>query len=174
MESDKWYTGVGSRDTPDFVCEAFTEIARFLEEDSYKLRSGHADGADTGFENGVKNPANKQIWLPKAGWRGSDSPHFTVLPEAVEMAKKIHPDWSAMKEFGHAAHSRNCHQVLGPNLDDPSNFLLCWTEGAMKKGGTRTAIILAQNHKVPLINFGLCSSRQHVMDVFQRFYIVYG
>ena len=63
----KYYTGVGSRSTPPEVMELMTKVATKLESLGYSLRSGAADGADTGFENGVINPLNKQIFI---AWEG--------------------------------------------------------------------------------------------------------
>lgn len=174
MESVKYYSGVGSRETPPHVCSAMTAIATFLEDDGYVLRSGGAAAADSAFENGVKNPDNKMIFLPESGWRGNDSPYFGICDRAIQMALEIHPAPDKLKDFGRAAHGRNCYQVLGRNFDEPSEFVLCWTPDAIPTGGTRTAIKLAQKNKIPLLNFGLCDSEQRCLDVFQQFYLLYG
>ena len=63
----KYYTGVGSRSTPQDIMELMTQVATKLEALGYSLRSGAADGADTAFENGVINPLNKQIFI---AWEG--------------------------------------------------------------------------------------------------------
>ena len=53
-----------------------------------------------------------------------------------------------------ALHSRNAMQVLGFDLDDPVDFVLCWTPGGNKLGGTATAIRIAEDHNVPVYNLG--------------------
>lgn len=52
----KYYTGVGSRNTPQDMMKLMTQVVTKPETLGYSLRSGAADGADTAFENGVTNP----------------------------------------------------------------------------------------------------------------------
>jgi len=75
------------------------------------------------------------------------------------MASFIHPNWGAvvhsrLANFTVAAHARDCTQVLGRNLDDPVEFLVCWAplEGDSIKGGTRTAYELARHLGIPTFN----------------------
>ena len=70
----KYYTGVGSRSTTPDVMELMTRVATKLESLGYSLHSGAADGADTGFENGVTNPLNKQIFV---AWEGFSNRYST-------------------------------------------------------------------------------------------------
>ena len=58
----KFYTGIGSRNTPVSEQEKITKIAAYLEAIGFVLRSGGADGADQAFERGVKKPENKIFW----------------------------------------------------------------------------------------------------------------
>ena len=51
----KAYTGVGSREAPEEIILLMTKLSAKLEAQGWTLRSGAADGADTGFENGVNN-----------------------------------------------------------------------------------------------------------------------
>ena len=55
--------------------------------------------------------------------------------------------------------ARNAMQVLGPNLDDPSAFIVCWTPDASdgsktspKTGGTGQALRIAHEYKIPVYN----------------------
>lgn len=56
--------------------------------------------------------------------------------------------------------ARNVLQVLGPNLNEPSEFTICWTQdGAYtqamrgkKTGGTGLAISISCNYGVPVFN----------------------
>lgn len=148
------------------------DMATHLEVDGYTLRSGGADGADLAFEQGVTSL--KDIYLPKRGFNNSDSPLFHVGDDAIALAASIHPAWNNCKAFARLLHARNCYQVLGQNLDDPSDFLICWTENAEKRGGTRTAIVLAERHKVPVLNLGKMETYEHCMDAFEGFYLMYG
>lgn len=170
-----YYSGVGSRNTPHFVCQAMTDLASILEVDGYILRSGGARGADSAFEEGVKYPENKRIYLSKKGARGHTSALYGVCDEAKAIALDIHPrpDILRQQEYILLLHARNCYQVLGDDLKTPSEFMLCWTEDAAKKGGTRTAIVLAERNNIPVLNFGKCQSRLDCLKAFERFSIMY-
>lgn len=84
----RYYTGIGSRGTPSEILEIMTDIARFLAETGYTLRSGGASGADTAFESGVLHIDKKEIYLPWSGFNGNTSPRFGVSDEAMELASK--------------------------------------------------------------------------------------
>lgn len=170
---NNYYSGVGSRETPDFVCRAMTEIARFLEQEGYILRSGGADGADLAFEAGVVDPAMKDIYLAKKGFNGSRSQLYTVCDAAIQLASTVHPAWDRCTPFARLLHARNCYQVLGQDLETPADFLLCWTENAEKRGGTRTAIVLAERNSIPVLNFGKCKSFEECMKMFGNFYLLF-
>lgn len=164
------YGGIGSRSTPTPVGVVMTQIATFLEHEGYVLRSGGAKGADTFFENGVIEIANKEIYLPEKDFGNHPSELFGVDEEAMTIASKIHPAWHNCNPFAKMLHARNVYQVLGFNLDDPSKFILCWTENGKPIGGTRTAIKLAEKHGIPVFNFGSVKSDRY-MDAFENFYV---
>lgn len=135
------YAGVGSRKTPESILNMFTEIARRLERHSFVLRSGGADGADKAFEDGVLSL--KEIYYAK------DS-----TPESEKIAEAVHPAWHNCSSFAKKLHGRNVFQVLGRDMNDPVDFLICYTENGIVKGGTATAINIAINHNIPVFNFG--------------------
>jgi hypothetical protein len=62
--------------------------------------------------------------------------------------------WNNLSEGDKKLHARDCHQVLGQHLKDPVQFVLCWTENGLVKGGTATAIKLAELHGIPVFNAG--------------------
>ena len=157
----KYYSGVGSRESPNDVMLAMTEIAIRLDLRSYILRSGGADGADLAFERGA---TNKEIWVPWKKFNGSES---TLLPspEAFELAKTIHPVWHKLTRGAQRLHARNCHQVLGGDLNTPSSFLLCWTKDAKATGGTATAINLALQRNIPVFNFATVQDNDYINAV---------
>jgi len=148
----RYYTGVGSRATPAYVMEMMEEIAIECEKKDLILRSGGADGADTAFENGAGE--SKEIYIPWKGFNGSSSFRYESSPEAEKIARTIHPKWGSLSYGGKALHTRNVHQVLGQNLNEPSDFLVCWTENAKDVGGTATAIKLARKNNIPIFNLG--------------------
>ena len=147
----KFYTGIGSRETPANVMEAMTQLAITLESKGYILRSGGADGADTAFEQGA---VNKEIYLAWKGFNGNNSPLHTVCVEALQMASTIHPAWDKCSQGAKKLHARNCYQVLGLDLNTPVDFVVCYTSNGLIKGGTATAINLAKSKGIPVFNFG--------------------
>lgn len=151
------YTGIGSRKTPEFICGKMKLIAQHLQEKGYTLRSGGAEGADVGFEQGT---TKREIYIPWNGFNQSSSRLVGAGPKALEMASKIHPAWSRLTDPIKKLMGRNCYQVLGMLLDNPSKFVICWTEDGVESsnnvtintGGTGFAIRLATEYKVPVVN----------------------
>lgn len=151
--SSKYYTGVGSRETPISVLEEMKFIAKFLETKGFILRTGDAFGADKAFRDGA---TNKRVY---------DVSHS--CDKSMDMASKIHPNWLACSDYAKKLHARNCKQVLGDNLADPSQFLICWTKNGKPQGGTRTAIILANNNGVKVYNLALKSDRSQLKELLK-------
>ncbi len=161
---ERYYTGVGSRQTPQPVLEQMEALAACLARAGFVLRSGGAEGADTAFERGARGVAGSQmqIYLPWRRFNGNPSPLYTVDRRALDVASRTHPAWHRLSQAARKLHGRNCYQVLGLNLDAPSLFLACWTadgcESARTRsastGGTGTAIELAERHGVPVFNLG--------------------
>lgn len=156
---NRYYTGVGSRSTPPDILATMRRIADRLSRMGYVLRSGRAEGADMAFEQASWGRA--EIYLP---WPGFNAParwqRSSPSPEAYKLAMGVHPAWSRCGSAARALHARNCHQVLGNDLNVPSDFLVCWTPdgctGASSRtaqtGGTGTAIVLAERYGVPVFN----------------------
>lgn len=154
---NKYYTGIGSRQTPDYMCRFMTKLARFLDKSGYILRSGGADGADTAFEDGA---TNKDIFLPWKGFNDNLSLNYYTTEAAYELAAKFHPAWESCSPAARKLHARNGMQVLGLNLDVPSEFLICWTpvDDPHRWGGTGQAIRIANAHDVPVFNLRTLST----------------
>lgn len=151
------YTGIGSRSTPLDVITLLIQMGRTLADRGYTLRSGGADGADAAFETGCDLVrGKKEIFLPWQGFNNSLSPLWGDIPaKAFDLAASVHPNWKACNQAAKKLHSRNAQQILGINLDSPSDFVICWTPDGTVGGGTATAIRIAQMHHVPVINFGV-------------------
>ena len=154
----KPYTGVGSRETPDDVLKLMVDVAKRLRESGYVLRSGHAPGADQAFEKGAGDQA--EIYLP---WKDFEvrvkiAENAFVMPAparaAFPIAAEHHPNWEWMRPGVRNLHARNVHQVLGVNLNDPSDFLICWTPEASGEGGTGQAIRVARANAVLVFDLG--------------------
>lgn len=157
-----YYTGVGSRETPEEILGVMTRLGVYMAQRGLILRSGGADGADTAFEKGCDqvNPKLKQIFLPWNNFSGRSAKETGVIVkiepvielQASEIAREIHPAWdTALTQGAKKLHTRNVYQVLGPNIKEPSMFLVGYAKldkNGEPKGGTRTAIKLAEKFGV--------------------------
>lgn len=133
----KYYAGIGSRTTPTPILEKMCEYARKLTELGYTLRSGGAIGADFAFEQGA---GLREIFrVPDA------------TDEAEAVAKRIHPAWHACSFHAKKLHARNVQIILGRGLDQPVDFVICYSTNP-EYGGTRTGIVLAQELHKPVYN----------------------
>jgi hypothetical protein len=159
----KYYTGVGSRSTPPHILTMMGFIANKLSNEGYVLRSGAAKGADTAFENSAG--ANKQIFVAN---------HAT--PASMDIASKFHPAWHRCSTYAKKLHGRNSFQVLGPQLNQPSQFLICWTPDGCKShktrkyetGGTGTAISIADAYGTFVYNLANMEDYYTWLDILTR------
>lgn len=144
------YTGIGSRKTPSNILNIMIKLGRLFAFKNFTLRSGGANGADLAFERGcdICN-GKKEIYLPWKNFNNNDSILFNITEEAIELARNYHPHWNKLSNGVKKLHARNCYQVLGMNLDNPTDFIVCWTE---KSGGTQQALRIAKDYKIPIFN----------------------
>lgn len=151
-----YYTGIGSRDTPNNVLDMFEHLGEWFAHKGFVLRSGHADGADSAFERGcVKANGPMEIYLPWAGFNGSSSEYILKKDdEAMEIAKQFHPRLNGLSEGAKKLQARNSYQILGYSLDTPSHFVVCWTMNGDGGGGTGQALRIAKHYNIPIFDFG--------------------
>jgi hypothetical protein len=169
----KYYTGIGSRSTPPVVCEVIERVAVEMRNQGYVLRSGRADGADAAFEYPA---ASKAVLYVPWGAFGSDRklngnprvvvPTGPLLADAMELAADIHPAWDKVSGPARLLHARNCFQVLGDDLDTPSELLICYAipDKRSVKGGTRTAVELAKMFQIPIYNLFFPNEEEALME----------
>lgn len=166
MKNQLVYCGIGSRKTPADVLGIMEEIAQTLAKRGWKLRSGHADNADSAFEQGcVKAKGDMEIFLPWSGYNKAvhdGQTYFTtqMLPvhiRASEMAQALHPNWQALTLGGRLLMARNAYQILGRNLlpEEKSDCVICWTPGGKRSGGTGQALRMAEQHGIPIFDLAL-------------------
>ncbi len=138
------WAGVGSRDTPEPVLAVMSAIGKWLSERGHRLRSGGARGADRAFEQGARVTALKPTIYKKDDARR----------DAIAHAKLYHPMWSACTRFAKKLHGRNSMIVLGPELDNPVDFIVCWTVDGHDTGGTGQALRIAADERfnIPVFN----------------------
>lgn len=158
----KKYAGIGSRSTPTDIQIHMTNIATWLELRGYILRSGGAKGADTAFEKGCVN--NKEIYYAA-----------DANPEAEAIAKRYHKAWDQCGDYAKKLHARNAFQILGATLDDPVDFVICWTpdgcehhkDRTIETGGTGTAISIASANNIPVFNLANTESVNSLRELLK-------
>lgn len=189
----KYYTGVGSRETPQHILKFIEEVAYWLAGRGYTGRSGSAAGADSAFEqgfsnyeeiNGMSNKATFEAYLPWRDFSGKlggsihiVTPELPNYNEAFNIASTIHPAWNRLSRGAKALHTRNVYQVLGLDLNTPSNVLFCYAQPTKNKqgvttsvkGGTNTAVQLAMKHNIPIYNFYLQEDIDKVKSMMERY-----
>ena len=182
--AERFYTGIGSRETPKSILALMEEIAFFLCDARWVLRSGAAPGADSAFERGalLARPryggANRpiQVWLPWPGFEdrpeGNGWDYLVGSSKDTEIAERFHPAWDKCSQGARKLHTRNVGQILGQRIvnygseNDPdpevyeyrepkSRFVICWTEGGRGQGGTGQALRIARHYGVPIFDLGL-------------------
>lgn len=163
----RYYAGIGSRETPIQIQILMKTLAEKLSNLNYCLRSGGAEGADVAFESGA---IYKQIFLPWNGFNNkfTDGKNYFVPELNTDYVSKFHPAADRLKPGAMKLMSRNTYQVLGPKLDDPVDFILCWTKDAKKIGGTAQAMRIADSLNVPIFNLagnGLQELSQYILRI---------
>jgi hypothetical protein len=161
------YAGIGSRKTPPELLELMTQIAGALAAKGWILRTGMADGADQAFYRGAREHGPVELYLPwpsfEANARHPTGPSNEFVlgrpsAGAHEMAAGFHPAWSRLSSGVRHLHARNCHQVLGRDLNAPARFVVCWTpDGSLdgrgqRVGGTGQALRIAHHHGISVFN----------------------
>ena len=166
----KFYAGVGSRETPDDVLAVMEKVAKRLSDLGWICRTGGAHGADKAFlEGAAKGETSYRLYLPWPGFSGFAVARRT-RPEGwtYKVASEVHPAWDRLSGGAPALHARNVHQVLGDSGEmTHSSFVVCWTPGAALKGGTATAIRLAEQYEIPVFNLALPDVRARVEAIIR-------
>lgn len=150
----KSYAGIGSRQTPDKILNDMIMIGVNLADMGYTLRSGGANGADSAFEEGANHSINGNAPDPVI-FKADD-----CTEAAKDMAADYHPAWERCNGFVRKLHGRNCMIILGAELNDPVEFIVCWTVDGKITGGTGQALRMAQKlgikvHNLAINNFQL-------------------
>jgi hypothetical protein len=173
----KFYTGIGSRQTPDDVTALMSAIAQHFQQKEWVLRSGGANGADTAFQEGITDTTQQRIFIPWNGFnklRHDPANHIflaTELPnydKAIKLAKNHYKHWDDLRDPIKNLHARNMFQLMGEDLNDPSEFVIFWAETHPKygfKGGTGFTIRVAKALNIPYYNLADSRYRERMIDL---------
>lgn len=163
------YAGIGARETPIEVLRLMREAAEALAKKGAVMRSGMSPGADRAFyEGALAGGGLIELYLPWQGFSsaarspeeqsGRVQEHPSPTRAAYALAESLQHDWQGLDERARHLLARNCHQVLGDNLEDPVKLVICWTpdgdrDGAGPKAGrTGLALRLASSREIEILN----------------------
>lgn len=139
------FSGIVSRQTPPEFLEKITKACYRLGLLGYTLRSGGAVGADSrAYEGCLKAKGKAEIFK-------ADSANEASL----RLAEKFHPNWKACSDYAKKLHARNGFIVMGQELNDPVDFVLCWTHNGELQGGTAQGLRIAEAYKIPVFNLAI-------------------
>ena len=151
----KFIAGIGSRETPPNILEEMKKIGQHCQKIKVVIRSGHADGADWAFEQGAQDfciayipwkdfnthlQSKARLWVP------------TFSDELMKTVSRFHPAPEKLTYGVQRIMARNACQILGRDLKEPSECVVCWTPDGKDSGGTGQALRIAEHHKIPILN----------------------
>lgn len=171
---NKFYAGIGSRQTPFDVMYKMTCIAGRLHELGFILRTGGATGADAAF---IRATVPMELYLPWDGFNGhyvrsyygEQKAYAGLIPnmedDAYTLARSFHPKFDSLTKPAQILIARNAYQIfgwhVGNQITHSSWFVLCWTEGGRGGGGTGQAIRIANYCNIPVFDLG----SSHLQDL---------
>ena len=88
-----------------------------------------------------------------------------LISETERIASEVHPAWDRCNEWARGMHSRNCHQILGYDLQSPVDAVICWTPDGAVVGGTATAIRISMKYDIPVFNLGVSDKKSVLNDI---------
>lgn len=154
--SRKTYAGIGNREISGAkdgdhglpIAKVLTHLGIELEKTGYMLYSGEAKGCDAAFANGVSEEHCRIFTANDATDETRAMARAHKLPSEILLGRKL--DLYASEVF----------QILGPDMNSPVDFVLCYTRDGCesyetrseKTGGTGFAIELASRRGIPVIN----------------------
>lgn len=91
----KFYTGIGSRETPPEILEQMQAVAYRLAHQGFTLRSGRAKGADAAFQRGAYDYAKAldEEGVKVVSEKMKNIARIYVPWEKFCLENKLHPKW---------------------------------------------------------------------------------
>ncbi len=160
------YSGIGSRETPEHILGIMSKIGKSFAEKGLLLRSGGAIGADTAFERGCDLAKGKKEIYYAANNKGIIVSE-EIMQQALELAGQMHPAWHKCSDYAKRLHARNGMQILGRELNEPVDFVVCWTKDGGPTGGTGQAIRLAMSRDIKIYNLYFESHLQELRQLYK-------
>lgn len=91
-----------------------------------------------------------------------------LIAETERIASEVHLACDKCNEWARGMHSRNCHQILGYDLQSPVDAVICWTPDGNIVGGTATALKLSMKAGIPIFNLDV-SGKESVLNDIKNF-----
>lgn len=153
----KAYGGLCNPEAPENILNQMKTLAQRLELKGYTLRTNGGKGGEEAFKSGA---TDIEIHLPWKNFNGNDSKLNRTTDEAKALIAQFAPGYDALKPAVQTIIASKAHVILGKDLKNPIQFLICWTQdGAetLEKRNARTgyigvAIALAASLKIPVFN----------------------
>ena len=160
------YAGIGSREAPSTVLDRAFIIGQHMARHGHLLRSGKANGCDTAFESGCDSVrGNKQIFIPWDRFnrarisQGYIEVNKNLWRDLTQLVKAHHPNYRNLTTHARLLMMRNCHQILGYDLQSPSDLVLFYAPRMSRvnnvvidcTGGTGFAVRLAYKFNIPCL-----------------------
>lgn len=103
----------------------------------------------------------------------------SLQKELDDLASSLHGNWSKYDNFTRGMHHRNCHQILGYQLDNPVKGVITWCDldnFGNYMGGSRTALKLAERYRIPIFNLNTPDKKKVLADIhdFLRWHEIVG
>lgn len=157
------YAGIGSRRTPDDVCERMRLWGAWFHRNGFLLRSGGALRADQSFELGCN-----EILAVREAKQIFTADMSAQHPEWFTHAALFHPAWDKCSPWARALHARNSAIMLGHELNQPVNFVCCWTKDGKASGGTGQALRIADHMHIPVFNWFFGDAEEQLRTFLNR------
>lgn len=165
-KESKYITFVGSRKAPEPAIEKGKELVEECVKRGYIVRSGNAGGFDQVIAN--TNSSFREVYLPYKTFGPTiynknnvfiPDLEFSNYEDAKKLVLLLHPNkYLTAIQLKYLV--RDVYQVLGRDLNTPSEIVYCWTEDGVDKisnitratGGTGMAIRVASHYNIPIKN----------------------
>ena len=187
-----YFTGIGSRKIgKSFDSIYLAKLASYFAKEGFIVRHGDAVGSDRIFRDEFRNRGKQEIYIP---WKSfiDDYDYSADMGDCVLGEINVYCisdyDKKSIKEINHILKEcglyfkkesttklvqRNVLQVLGKDLQTPSEFVICWTPDGAESlkdiskdtGGSRVAIGVADLFDIPVYNIKNNDTLEYITDV---------
>lgn len=182
------YAGIGRREVPKFIEHLMYALGYSYAKQGIVLRSGGAAGSDDAFERGalayckdntIAPVSLLEIYLPKEYFNGRSVKlpwcydyrltGHNNQPLLDKLVNTYHPAPHRLTSWSRPMMERNCMQMLGGQLDNPSDFVICYTDdGDANTGGTGFAKKVAGHFNIETIDLYYPHNVSKALDFVSR------